>query len=227
MQTWSGPNTGETTSSTRKLTTYALLFFSLAGLIAGFAFGGFWHANGNNTANNTGPAIKGTQSAQATSNVTPTPSTQPVVPLGFPQFTPGPTTLESATGGTEYSVTMQVIDKSSSGKPVHASDITCKVWLVQQIPTGQALSLDENTLKNVNNLTSPIMGTINNKPAPEVAGLTFDPSTPQTGFCDSNGQRTWKYTLASTVPHGNYDLVILADWRGMHWNWSWANITIQ
>jgi serine/threonine protein kinase len=159
-------------------------------------------------------------------SVTPTSTLQPMVPLGFPQFTPIPTTLESATGGIGYSVAMQVVDKSS-GKPVHASDITCKAWLVQQIPAGQFLSLDENTLKNVNNLTSPITGTINNKPAPEVAGLTFDLATPQTGFCNTNGQRTWKYTLVSTVPLGNYDLVILADWRGAHWNWSYTNITIQ
>jgi hypothetical protein len=224
MQTWSGPNAGGTNSPSRNLTTYILLFFSLAGLIAGFAFGGFFHPGSNTIANNIGPTTAQTPT-QTPSDVTPTPTVQPVVPLGLPQFKPFPTTNESATNSAPYTVGTQVVDKQD--QPVHASDITCKVWLVQQIPDKQALSIDTNILKAVSNLSSPISGTVNNQPAPEVIGLTFDPGTPQTGFCNPNGQMTWKYTIAPSLQPGTYDIVILTDWKGTHWNWSWVNIMVK
>lgn len=224
MQTWSDPSVGRKASPTRRLATYTLLFFSLAGLLAGFAFGGFLHSGGRTT-NNTGPLTTITPSTQVTPKITPTPTTQPVVPLGIPQFKPFPSATENADSTTIYTFGMQVVDKQKQA--VHASDISCKTWLVQQIPTGQTLNIDQKTLKAVANLGNSITGTINNQPAPEAGGLTFDSTTPQEGLCNPDGQMTWKYTIASTVTPGNYDIVILADWEGIHWNWSWVNITIQ
>ena len=222
MQTWSGPNTEGTNLLTRKITLYALLFFSLAGLISGFAFGGFLFPGGNNTGNNTGPIVKSAQPSPTSAAATPT--TEAIVQLGIPTFITYPKNPESAAGATVYSVGIQVVDRDN--KPVHASDITCKAWLVQQIPDDQKLSLDTNTLKAVNAISNPITGTVNNMPAPEVVGaLTF--TTPQTGFCQSNGQMTWKYTIAPNTAPGAYDIVTLADWKGVRFNWSWVNITIQ
>lgn len=225
MQTWSGPNTKSTTLPGNKLVAYTLLFFSLAGLIAGFAFGGFLRSNSPTTAGNTGPATKNTPIARATSHITPTPTPEIIVRLGFPQFIPYPTTIEKTTSSTGYSIGMQVIDQEK--KPISASDITCKIWLVQQIQTNQILNIDTNTLKNVSGLSSPITGTVNNQPYPEITGgLNLDPATPQLGFCNASGQMNWKYTLSPTLAPGTYDVVILADWKGVHWNWSWVDIEV-
>lgn len=221
MQTWSGPNTQQKTSPARKLAMYTLLFFSLAGLIAGFSFGGFQHAKNTQTGN-TPPSKQNSPVAQVTIGISPTPTLQPVTPLNFPEFMNGPTSNESAANNTVYSLGMQVVDKDK--KPVHATDITCKAWLVKHIPTGKSLNIDGKLLKDVGSLTGAIAGTVDNTPYQEVSGLTF--STPQAGFCDKNGQMTWKYTVSPSLAKGTYDVLILADWRGIHWNWSWANIDI-
>ncbi len=223
MQTWSGPNTGGTNASVRKLTLYTLLGFSLAGLIAGFVFGGFVHSTPTQV-NTPGPIAKTTPTAPITSHIVLTPTPEVILPLGLPLFQTYPKSTESLADRATYSVGIQVINHNQ--QPVHASDITCKAWLVQQIPQDKSLHIDPNTLKDVNNLTNPIAGTIDNTPAPEVGGLVFDPTTPQTGLCDANGQMTWKYTLAPTLAPATYDLVVLTDWKGKHYNWSWVNIKI-
>jgi len=226
MQTWSGQNPRGAVSATRKVTTTIVLVFSLAGLIAGFAFGGLTGTKAHPTPANTGPVKKPTPVVQAT--VTPTPTATPAdIQLDYPQFKLFPASTESAANGTVYTVGMQAVDKQK--KPVNSPDITCKVWLVHQIPAQQTLSIDPKTLGAVNNLTSPIQGTVNGQPAPEITGgLIFDSTTPQEALCNANGQMTWKYTIAPTVtPPGTYDLVILADWKGKHYNWYWTDITIQ
>ncbi len=227
MQAWSGhPPTG-TLSPARKLLTTILVAFSLAGLVAGFALGGLTASRSRSTIGNTGPAKKQTPVVQNKATATPTPTPTPVIFLGFPQFKPYPAPTESATNTAGYTVGMQAVDKQ--GKPVHSADVTCKLWLIQQLQPGQKLNIDSATLKAVNNLQAPIQGTIAGtpQPVPEVNGLTFDSTTPQTALCDPNGQITWKYTISATVPPGPYALVILADWQGKHYNWYWTNITIQ
>jgi len=226
MQTWSGQNPGGTVSPLRKLTMYVIIGFAIVGLISGFAFGGLTRPGSSNTTANTNPNKKNTPVAQPTHSVTVTPTTQPIVALGTPLFKPYPTTDESIAGGTVYTVGMQVLDKAN--KPVQADNITCKAWLVQQIPSGQILTIDENTLKNYNSINQSITGTVNNTPFQEIAGgLVFDASTAQTSACNSSGQMTWKYTLGPTLTPGTYDIVILADWKGVHYNWSWGNIVAQ
>lgn len=225
MQTWSGPNIKETHSPSRKVTTYTLILFAAAGLIAGFAFGGFSQLGAAGSHNNTNPVVKTTQPAQTPSAITPTPTVQPIVPLGFPKFDPFPETNEQVGQNTTYSIGIQVIDKQN--KSIHATGITCKAWLVQQIPDKQTLNIDQKVLKAYKDLDKPISGTINNQPFPEVGGLVFDATTPQTGTCDENGRKTWKYTLTPTLAPGSYDIVILADWKGIHWNWSWVHITVK
>ncbi len=227
MQAWSGRPPAGTLSPTRKLLTTILVAFSLTGLIAGFALGGLTASRSRSTTSDTGPVKKQTPVVQKTVTATPTPTPPPVVLLGFPQFKPYPAPTESATSTTPYTVGMQAVDKQN--KPVHSGDVTCRLWLIQQLQPGKKLSIDSATLKSIDNLKSPIQGTVSGTPqtVPEVNGLTFDPTTPQTTLCDANGQVTWKYSISATVPPGPYALVILADWQGKHYNWYWTNITIQ
>jgi hypothetical protein len=227
MQTWSGPEVAGTHSPTRRFATTVLLIFALAGLIAGFAFGGLTSSRSRTTTITPPPIKKTAPVVQSTNAVTPTATPENVL-LGFPQWSPAPPPSESAANSTGYTIGMQAVDKQK--KPVHSADLTCKAWLVPQIPAGQILNIDSKVLKDVNNLSNPIQGTVNGQPVQEVlpgTGLTFDPSTPQTARCSSNGQITWKYTISSTVPPGNYSIVILVDWKGIHFNWAWDNIAIK
>jgi hypothetical protein len=203
---------------------YTLIFFSLAGLLSGFAFGGFFHPHAGGQNGNLGAATTSTPLTVVSSTATPTATPEVILPLNIPKFQPYPSTSESLSATTSYTVGIQVVNKQDQA--VSANDITCKVWLVQQIPANQILSIPDSTLKTVSDLASPITGTINNQPVQEVAGLNFDPTTPQTALCNANGTMTWKYTLQPTLAAGTYDMVILADWKGVHYNWSWVNITV-
>lgn len=225
MQTLSGQNTGGTNSPLRKFTLYVILGFALTGLISGFAFGGLTHSSSNSTASNSDPTKKHTPVAQITNTVTPTPTVQPVVALDPPAINLS-AAIEKADGTTTYSISIQAKDKQHH-QAVQAPDITCKAWLVQKIPDNQILNIDTKTLKAVNTLNNTITGTVNGQPVPEVNGLGFDQTTPSMHLCDANGQMVWKYTITPGTPPGDYDIVVLTDWRGVHWNWSWDNITIQ
>lgn len=220
-------NPRENVSPKQKIPATILLVFSLAGLVAGFAFGGFTGHKAPPTTSNIGPKKTPTTIVRSTVTVTPDPTPENITP-GYPQFSPFPAPTESATSGTEYTVGMQVFDKQATPQPIHSPDVTCRVWLVKQIPSGQKLSIDDKTLATVSNLTAPIQGTINGQPDPEIAGgLVFDSTTPQTALCNASGQMTWKYKIAPTVTAGTYDMVLLADWEGKHYNWYWTEITIQ
>src|SRR5258708_1399868 len=118
MQTWSGQNPRGAASSTRKFTITIVLVFSLAGLIAGFAFGGLTGTKAHPTPANTGPVKKQTPVAQNTNTVTPTATVQPIVPLDPPNAQLSAAT-QKADGATNYSITIQAIDKQNKN-PVHA-----------------------------------------------------------------------------------------------------------
>lgn len=227
MQAWSGQPPSGALSPARKIITTAIIVCSLVGLVAGFAVGGLTSTKARQPTGNTGPLKKQTRVVQTTVTTTPTPTPPPDIVLGFPQFKPYPTPTESATGGTVYTVGMQAVDKLN--KPVNSADVTCKLWLIQQLQPTQKLDIDTNTLKAVTNLKNPIQGTVTGtpQPVPDVNGLTFVSTTPQTANCGADGQIKWQYSIAPTVTPGPYDLVILADWEGKHYNWYWTNITIQ
>ncbi|GAC1304320.1 MAG: hypothetical protein NVSMB27_43490 [Ktedonobacteraceae bacterium] len=226
MHTLSGQRpTNNLSSQSRIIAFISILLFALAGLISGFAFGAFLHPGQQTQSPNQGQ-IATFPAADNLKTQTPTSHAHHALPLGIPTIDHVSFT-EVADGTTSYSLSAQAVDQSGQGKPVHASDITCKLWLVQQIPDGGKLSISNQTLANVNALQGSITGTVEGQPLPEVSGLTFDSTTPQTHFCTAKGKGIWKYQVTSSVPAGVYDLVVLTDWSGVHYNWSWAQIMIK
>lgn len=129
--------------------------------------------------------------------------------------------IEVANDTTNYTLTLQATDQSNgqaSGKPVHAPGITCKIWLTKDGHVNANVPIDR--LKAVDTLSQPF-------PKEEAGALTFfDPSTPQTQMCNNKGRATWNYKVASTVESGRYFLVVLTDWNGIHYNWSWVQIAV-
>lgn len=202
----------------RSIAVLAVILFALSGLISGFAVGGFLHSRSGQS----GTSGAGTTSEGQTTKPSSTHTSHPI-PLGFPQI--NVSNADEKANGTTYILTTQAIDKQN--QPVHASDITCKLWLVQRIPDHKILDIPVSTLKDANAIQNPITGFVNGRTFEEVNGLNFDSSTPQTHLCNANGQFTWKYQVSSSVEAGDYDLVVLTDWNGVHYDWSWININIK
>ena len=215
-------------AQSRTIAVIAICLFAMAGLISGFAVGAFVRPGQTQTGNKPPPGKTPIVAVQ-TQTPTPTPQQQHPINLGIPQIEHVSYT-EVADGTTTYTLSAQVVAKGSGqpGSPVHASNITCKLWLVQHIPNGKMFNISTNDLKNVNNLQNPITGTVDNQPYAEIPGLTFfDTNSPQTHLCTSKGKGTWTYQVAPSVAPGVYDLVVLTDWSGIHYNWSWVQITVK
>jgi hypothetical protein len=233
MQTLTRPSYSPTNNNTGdsqalRVAVLAVILFALSGLITGFAFGAFVHFSPTRTASSP-TSINTTQ--QKTGGTTPvtTPQTNPQS-LGLPLIQ-SYSYNEIANGTTIYKVVVQVTNQRNgplaAGKALSVSGITCKLWLVQRIPDKKALNIPTSTLKNVQAIQSPITGYINDRPVSEISGLNFDPTTSQTQLSNTKGQATWQYQISPSVAPGNYDLVALTDWDGVHFNWSWYNIVIS
>ncbi|RAQ95788.1 hypothetical protein [Thermogemmatispora tikiterensis] len=206
----------------RRIVVSALVLFALAGIMSGFAFGAAVHHRSGASQPTPSPTVP--TIAQHTTTPTPTPSPVPIL-LGIPRFAAGPTFSEVADGQTSYTVTVQAIDKQ--GQAINRSGVTCKLWLVHRVPDGALLQLpDIGKRMDLASIQQPIPGQVKDKPYDEVAGLQFSAGTPQTQPCDSQGRATWTYTISPGVQPGKYDLVLLTDWQGIHYNWSWAHIVI-
>lgn len=225
MQTLTRPgpvniNTGS--SQTNTVTFVAVILFALSGLITGFAFGAFVHLSPAKTSGqNTNLVIKKQKTGDTTPAVVKT--VQPVVPLGWPSITASVYT-QIANGSTVYTTSVQVTDQSkgqASGNAVHASGITCKIWL--------AKDKNINAMLREDNYKIPRTVSALNQPFPDEVpgGLNFATNTPQTQTCDANGTATWNYTISPTVAPGSYNLAAITDWDGKHYNWSWTIITIK
>jgi hypothetical protein len=225
METPPSPNAR---NSLRKITLYVIVGFAVVGLISGFGVAGLTRSNSAGQANLT-PTPSVVLVTQIVQNVTPTPTKQPVVDLGLPKIVKVSSDTLAANGVTDYTVQIQAVDKKKK-EPIHAPDITCKAWLVQRIPDTEILQIDNAVLTKVDNLKQSITGKSDkdpNKSFPEISGMGFDATTPQTGFCDPDGTKTWKYTIATGTPPGDYDIVFLTDWQGIRWNWSWIHVQIS
>lgn len=223
MHAWSSG--GDPRNSTRqhsgKITFYTLLCFSLAGLIFGFAIGGFAGRHATSMDLHAGSSSANTSSINGhTSN--PSISQLPEdVFLGEPSIAPGDYVYqEQADGTTSYTLAAQILNKNSN-TPITASDVVCRLWLTDD-PNATTTAL------NANNDQIPRTISSFNQPFPnEIAGaLNFASASQQTHPCAANGKTTWTYTISPTVGHGTYYLAVLADWEGKHFNWYMISINI-
>ena len=200
----------------RTIAMFAMLLFALSGMISGFSLGAF---GSSKTAQPATVTPKRTTIVQKNQTHTPTVTVKPI-PLGYPVIDQA-SSPELADGTTVYTFSAHAVDRSidrSHGKPIHRFGITCRLWLMPitqnpgNIPAGRLQSPE--TLQS-----SPLPG--------EVTGLIFDATTPQTQPCNANGQGLWKYQVSTSVATGKYYLVVLTDWKGIHYDWSWIPLKIN
>jgi hypothetical protein len=194
--------------------------------MGGFAFGAFTISKGvimqPTTQNHDIPVI-----VQKVS-LTPSPTPQPLQPsLGCPDVEANVSQM-LADNQTTYNATVQAKDKTGNQgnkcpnialeRPLVIDGITCKIWLTKaQDPSGE-LSRNLNQLQHVDQLNEPSPNEIE-------SGLIFDATTPQVQPC-KQGQGNWKFTISSTVSSGDYFIVGLTDWQGIHYNWSWYQLQV-
>lgn len=201
-------------------TLYILLGFSLAGLLAGFAVGGLaghFLRGSNSSAGllvSSRPMVIGHNSSPL---VTAAPEN---ISLGVPGVAAGDyTAVEIADGATGYQFSAQIIDKAGNTSHITGAAV-CRLWLTDDPQaTTDGLSAD--------NYAIPRDLAAFNQPFPqEITGaLNFAPASPQTQPCAANGKTSWTYALNPELPPGTYYLVVLADWKGVHYNWSLVAIT--
>ncbi len=191
----------------RNIITTTILCFSLAGLIFGFAAGGFLGRSPHpirSTTPKQSPVVHHTPSP----GVTVTPTVENVF-LGDPVITHA-SSPEIADGTTNYTFSAQAVYKDTN-KPINVPDVTCRLWLTADFNgTNAALSPNNYAiLHNINGLSSPF-------PLETPNALNFTTGT-QVQPCNANGSTTWAYTLTPTVAPGTYYMCVLSDWRGIHY----------
>lgn len=222
MQTWSGDNQrGSGHQGAGKIAFYTLLCFSLAGLIAGFAFGSFiGHASGGSVGN-VPTATIGTSPIPGHSPVASATATPVDVAPGEPIVAAGDyTSPEKADGTTSYTFTTQIVNKADK-TPITATNVTCRLWLTDDAnATSAALSANKYAIpRSPASFAQPFPHEVTN-------ALNFASPSQQTQPCAANGKTRWTYTLAPTVHHGEYFLAVLADWKGIHYNWYMVEISV-
>jgi hypothetical protein len=215
----------------------AITLFALSGLLIGFAVGVL---NRPKQTQATLPNSKGiTPIATQQASPTTSPAVAPIE-LGCPYV--GPYTVNEASGVT-YTLTSYARDNSSkstcssNNKPIHVAGITFKLWLIQRLPDHKGITFNSvlTPKQLLNTISTPLTGKTldlaTGKPMDpdisEVQLLTFDSTTLQVQQSNTSGQVTWKYTISPSTPNGDYDLVILSDWNGQYYNWSWADIEVK
>ena len=197
----------------RMIAIIAILLFALAGLISGFAVGAFVRPNQPHQATNPNqpinPPIQGKTG-------TPTPTPTAILPqlLGVPIIKTSQYS-ETADGTTSYTFTAQAVDKQQ--QPIHYAGITCKMWLTHDEKVNN--NMPANRLTAIDTLAQPF-------PKEVVNALIFNSATPSVQQCAA-GQGNWNYNLASSLKSGTYYLVVLTDWSGVHYNWSWSQIIVK
>lgn len=235
MQTLSSRRSNSLSPQTRRIATFAIILFALSGLISGFAVGAFVRPKHSGPTNNQG-ANSITPIVQQTKTATPVATVRPQTIRV--QSVDGFDSTE-VSNGTTYTLTAHLSPVlGADGQPVHATGLTCKLWLITRIPGDQGVYISPDIAKNVSainepftaqgapkdNLTAPIAGA-NYPEIPQ--SLTFDGATGQTHTCNTDGEVTWRYQVSPSVAAGKYTLVVFYDWSGKHWTWYWVNIVIK
>jgi hypothetical protein len=208
-------------SQSRTIAVVAMLLFAFAGLISGFAVGAFIRA-GHSVQPSGQTRLPTPPPTNKLTTPTNTPHTQHPLPLGYPKILQV-NYMAVADDNSAYTFTVQATDQSNgkraAGDPMHQTGITCKLWLTKDGNVSANMPTDR--LKAADSLSQPF-------PHEEPGSLDFyDPSTPQTQMCNAKGQATWNYKVATSVEPGQYFLVVLTDWNGVHWSWSWAAVRIK
>ncbi len=218
MQTLYRKNPTKLSPQTRKIATGAILLFALSGLISGFAVGAFVHLKpATGTTHNTG---SGTVPVVQITKTPATAATPENVNLDEPVINSGDITFNQiANGSTTYTFSALIIEKNKN--PIQASDVTCKLWVTKS-------ATDVNSILGANNYAIPRAFDNIQQPFPnEVNALNFISPAQQTKFCTPNGNTTWNYTISPSVDPGMYNFVVLADWKGKHYNWRWIEVQIK
>ena len=236
MQTLSGRRSNGLSPQSRRIATFAIILFALSGLISGFAVGAFVRPKVGGTGNNNGTGITHVvqQTKTATPVATPRPQTFSIQGLGGVGY------VEVPDGTTTYTLTAQLNPvKGTDGQPVHANNLTCKLWLIPRVANDQIVYIPSDIAKNVNDISgafttlalakngdqrTPLAGVT----YPEIQqALNFSSSTSQTQACSTDGDVTWRYQVSPSVTPGKYTIVVFYDWSGKHWNWYWVDILIK
>ncbi len=220
-----GPNSNSRANNRSAIIAIlALLLFALSGLLTGFATGTFTRPKQTAQQNkSTNSSNNGTNSSGNTS----VPPTQ----TQTPQVTQTPNILEVGLGcpgvqysvqevrGMSYQVQAQVLDKAPNctGKPLHISGITCRLWLTKDSNFGD--NIPKERVKSVDTLQQPF-------PKEEENGLIFSDKTPQVQQCNPQGPTIWNYQLSPSLDKGTYYLMVLVDWQGSLYNWTAKLITV-
>ena len=219
MQTASSHYPNNINQQTRKIAVVAILLFALSGLISGFAVGAFGHSKAK-TGTGTGPTgSKTTPITQITHTPVSTTTTEhvnlaePVIKQGdYPYF-------QIANGSTSYTLSAQIINKNKT--PIQASDVTCKLWLTKDGDVNAILGADHYAIpRSIGTFQQPF-------PKEVVGAFNYIPPSQQTQPCAPTGKTTWNYTISQSVVPGTYNLVVLADWKGKSFQWSWVTIRIN
>lgn len=219
---YSQPEKRRGSTSAHSATFYTILCFALAGLIAGFAIGGFAQhlsygsSTGPGSLSNSAPALTG-----HSPNLTTTP-TQENVFVGQPVLAAGDySNPQQADGTTDYQVNTQIVNKADK-TPITVTDVTCRLWLTNDLQATMAgLSANDYALpKNPSLFNQPF-------PSEMQGALNFTAPSTQTQPCAANGKTKWTYTLSNSVPGGTYYLGILTDWKGIHYNWYMVAISVH
>jgi hypothetical protein len=227
QQTMSRPNlqsNNNGNSQSQKIIITAITLFALAGLLVGFGFGAITRPV--KTAQNT-PAIKQSPVAGRTATIQPTPTVDVMtVGVGCPLILSYQVD-ETITNASNYTFATQIVDKSienktacGQGKPLYAADVKCKLWLTRDNNINDTLNNNRDRLKHIDTIAQPIPKEVEN-------ALTFSATTPQTQNCSTTGKTTWNYQLSPSLNNGKYYLVVLADWTGQRYNWTFRAINIQ
>ena len=214
----------------------ALLLFSVAGLASGFSVGALTRSTQSSMQSN-GKSIVAQPPANRTITPTPKPVVATVKELGCPQADKSSSIYQSpfqlADGNTTYTIASHATDKTGgkctqTNKPLHIAGVMFKLWLTNRVPLHKILQLPADTLMHTEQLSQPITGKIGDTDYPEIAnGLQFDPNIKQLQPSNDQGQANWTYRLDPDLKDGDYSLVILSDWQGNLYNWSWFDIIVK
>lgn len=215
-----------TTNTNDRLTIVlitALILFAIAGLLSGFAIGAINRQPHAQTGGNVHNTQQNKPTVPSKTGSTQTTATPTITSLGCPKADVF-TSPETADGQTIFTASAFATSGGTcAGTQLNVSGITFKLWLTKRITS---LTFPENAKAMLDTINSPITGKAKNGDTiQDLQAIQF--TTAQVQQSNTQGRVTWKYTLPTALKSGLYDIVVLVDWQGKLYNWSWYDITIN